>query len=601
VLRYALVRGALLIAGLLVSSALIFLTLRVFPGDVAQLIAGTQASPAEVEALRESLGLNQPLLAQYADWIGGILRGDLGTSLLSGASVGEELLLKAQVTVPLGIMSLVIAVLIAVPFGILAALRRGHRDGTALSVGAQALAAVPVVWAGMMLIVVFSVWLGWLPPQGFPRTGWSTPGRAIEALLLPALTIGIVEGAMLMQRDPAGRRTGLRPHRGRQGSDEDPRPHPARHPGGRALHHHGPRPPGRRDHRRLGRDRAAVHASGHRPHARDRRRHPRPRQGAERAARADRLRAGGRFPRGSAAPGDRPSTAGGRMSARWFPRLWRTSTGRFGLIVIAIVALAAVVSLFWTPFDPRASNIGDRWLPPGWPHLLGTDDTGRDILSLLMAGARTTVFVSVGAGLVATVVGIALAALGALTTRLVRETVAVFVDILIAFPVLLIAMMISSVWGGSLWVVIWAVGIGFGVNIARVTWPELRRVQQSDFVLAARASGLTPAQSLVRHLLPNVAPVFIVQLSWSMAVAVLAEAGLSYLGFGASVVEPSWGLLLADLQRYIGVHPLTVIWPGLTITLTVLALNLLGDGLREATDPTLRHRAAETHTPAVVA
>lgn len=218
-----------------------------------------------------------------------------------------------------------------------------------------------------------------------------------------------------------------------------------------------------------------------------------------------------------------------------------------------------------------------------------------------MAGARTTVFVSVGAGIIATAVGIALAALGALTARWMRETVAVLVDILIAFPVLLIAMMISSVWGGSLWVVIWAVGIGFGVNIARVTRPELRRVQQSDFVLAARAAGLTPAQSLVRHLLPNVAPVFIVQLSWSMAVAVLAEAGLSYLGFGASVVDPSWGLLLADLQRYIGVHPLSVIWPGLAITITVLALNLLGDGLREATDPTLRHRSAEIHTPGVVA
>ncbi|WP_435744027.1 ABC transporter permease [Microbacterium sp. PMB16] len=198
-IRYALVRGALLIAGLLVSSVLIFLTLRVFPGDVAQLIAGTQASPTEVDALRESLGLNRPLLAQYTDWIGGIFRGDLGTSLLSGASVGEELLLKAQVTVPLGIMSLLIAILIAVPFGILAAILRGRRGGTALSVGAQTLAAVPVVWAGMMLIVVFSVWLGWLPPQGFPRTGWSTPGRAIESLLLPALTIGIVEGAMLMR------------------------------------------------------------------------------------------------------------------------------------------------------------------------------------------------------------------------------------------------------------------------------------------------------------------------------------------------------------------------------------------------------------------
>ncbi len=204
-----------------------------------------------------------------------------------------------------------------------------------------------------------------------------------------------------------------------------------------------------------------------------------------------------------------------------------------------------------------------------------------------MAGARTTVFVAVGAGIVATVIGIALAALGALTARWVREAVAVFVDILIAFPVLIIAMMISSVWGGSLWVVIWSVGIGFGVNIARVTRPELRRVLHSDFVLAGRASGLTPAQNLVRHLLPNVAPVFIVQLSWGMAVAVLAEAGLSYLGFGAPVTEPSWGLLLAELQQYITVHPLSVLWPGLAITITVLGLNLLGDGLREATDPTL--------------
>lgn len=285
----------------------------------------------------------------------------------------------------------------------------------------------------------------------------------------------------------------------------------------------------------------------------------------------------------------------------WLRDLWRSATGRFGLITVIVIALVALVSIVWTPFDPLDANVRDRWAAPSWPHLLGTDNTGRDILSLVMAGTRTTVFVSVGAGIVASLVGIALAALGALTARWMRETVAVLVDILIAFPVLIIAMMISSVWGGSLWVVIWAVGIGFGVNIARVTRPELRRVQQSDFVLAGRAAGLTASQSLLRHLLPNVAPVFIVQLSWSMAVAVLAEAGLSYLGFGASVVEPSWGILLADLQRYISIHPLSVLWPGLAITITVLALNLLGDALREATDPTLRHRSAELHTPEVVA
>jgi peptide/nickel transport system permease protein len=288
------------------------------------------------------------------------------------------------------------------------------------------------------------------------------------------------------------------------------------------------------------------------------------------------------------------------MSSRrgaWLRRLWQLSTGRFGLIVVAVVVLTAIVSLFWTPFDPQQVDIPNRWAAPGWPNLLGTDGSGRDILSLLLAGSRTTVLVAIGAGAIATVIGVALGALGALTARWVRESVAVLIDILIAFPVLIIAMMISAVWGGSLWVVIWAVGIGFGVNIARVTRPELRRVLHSDFVLAGRASGLTPVQNLWRHLLPNVAPVFIVQLSWGMAVAVLAEAGLSYLGFGAPVTEPSWGLLLAQLQQYLTVYPLSVLWPGLAITFTVLGLNLLGDALREATDPTLSRGRDRLHPP----
>ncbi|MDQ1122886.1 ABC transporter permease [Microbacterium trichothecenolyticum] len=284
-------------------------------------------------------------------------------------------------------------------------------------------------------------------------------------------------------------------------------------------------------------------------------------------------------------------------------RLWALGTGRFGILVVVVLVVAALVSLVWTPFDPAAVDARALRLEPSWPHVLGTDGTGRDIASLLMAGARTTIVVAVGAGVVASLLGLALAALGSLSAHWVRESIAVLVDILIAFPVLIIAMMISAVWGGSLAVVIWSVGIGFGVNIARVTRPELRRVLQSDFVLAGRASGLTSWQNFTRHLLPNVAPVFIVHLSWSMAAAVLAEAGLSYLGFGAPVTQPSWGVLLNDLQRYIAVHPLTVVWPGLAITLTVLGFNLLGDALREATDPTLADRApsARTNVPGVVA
>jgi peptide/nickel transport system permease protein len=178
---------------------LIFLTLRVLPGDVAQLIGGVDSSPAQLAALRRQLGLDQPLWAQYVDWIGGVLHGDLGNSLLTGTSVAQELAQKAQVTVPLGIIALTIAVLFSVPLGVVSAMRRGRRSGTFLTFGAQTLAAVPVVWAGMMFVVVFAVWLGWLPAQGFPRSGWADPWAALRSLILPALTIGIVEGAMLMR------------------------------------------------------------------------------------------------------------------------------------------------------------------------------------------------------------------------------------------------------------------------------------------------------------------------------------------------------------------------------------------------------------------
>ena len=198
-IRYALTRLGLLALGLAVASVLIFVSLRVLPGDVAQLIAGTQASPAQVAALRTSLGLDAPLPAQYLSWVGGLLHGDLGRSLLTGASVSSEIADKAQVTVPLAALSLTVGLVVGLPFGVWAAIRRGRPDGTALGVGAQAVAAVPVVWAGMMLVVVFAVWLGWLPPQGFPRAGWADPGAALRALVLPALTIGVVEGAVLMR------------------------------------------------------------------------------------------------------------------------------------------------------------------------------------------------------------------------------------------------------------------------------------------------------------------------------------------------------------------------------------------------------------------
>ena len=197
--RFLLGRTALFALGLVVASVLIFATLRLLPGDVAQAIAGTTGSPAQVAALREQLGLDRPIAAQYLDWAGGLLRLDLGESLVTGSPVAGEIAEKLGVTLPLAGLSLVFGLLVGVPAGVWAAARHRRPVGLVVGVGSQLLAAVPAVWLGMLLIALFAVTLGWLPTQGWPLDGWQDPGRALRSLVLPALTIGIIEGAVLLR------------------------------------------------------------------------------------------------------------------------------------------------------------------------------------------------------------------------------------------------------------------------------------------------------------------------------------------------------------------------------------------------------------------
>ncbi|RKR73762.1 ABC transporter permease [Frondihabitans australicus] len=198
-LRFVLSRVVLLLLGLVVASALIFFTLRLLSGDVAQVIAGTQGTPAQVAAIRRSLGLDRPLVVQYGAWLGGLVHGDLGRSLVTGSSVSSQLVQKMSVTLPLAGLALVFGLAFGVPLGVISALNRRRIGGTALSVIAQALAAVPAVWGGMILIAVFAVQLKLLPTQGYPTAGWAQPGLALRSLILPALTIGIIEGAVILR------------------------------------------------------------------------------------------------------------------------------------------------------------------------------------------------------------------------------------------------------------------------------------------------------------------------------------------------------------------------------------------------------------------
>jgi peptide/nickel transport system permease protein len=199
VARFVLSRLLLLVLGLLVASALIFFSLRLLTGDVAQVIAGTQGTPAQVAAITKSLGLDRPLPVQYGEWLAGILHGDLGKSLVTGSPVSQQLAQKLSVTLPLAGLSLLIGLVIGIPLGVVSALKNKRLSGTLISVVAQAFAAVPAVWGGMILIAVFAVAIKIFPTQGYPSDGWAEPGQALRSLLLPALTIGVIEGAVLLR------------------------------------------------------------------------------------------------------------------------------------------------------------------------------------------------------------------------------------------------------------------------------------------------------------------------------------------------------------------------------------------------------------------
>ena len=276
--------------------------------------------------------------------------------------------------------------------------------------------------------------------------------------------------------------------------------------------------------------------------------------------------------------------------------VWRSWPGRIGLVFVGAFLLAALVSSFWTPYDPKRVVPRDKWLPLSWEHPFGTDGGGKDLLSQVLAGTRTTLLVVVLTVLLAAVVGLTLGIVSAIAPRVVGESVAHVIDVLIALPTLILALVFVGALGGSVWTVSLALGIGSGVILARVVRAEVSRVLTQDYMVTATASGSSTWRSVWRHVVPNIASTVIVQLSLIAALAVLAEAALSYLGL-TPVSTPSWGRMLSELQQTITVHPGALVFPGLAVVAVTLGFNLLGDGLRDAVDPRLRGRTA-TASPA---
>lgn len=259
-----------------------------------------------------------------------------------------------------------------------------------------------------------------------------------------------------------------------------------------------------------------------------------------------------------------------------------------GLAITGLVALMALVSFVWVPYDVTVLPVADRLKPPSWTHWLGTDHFGRDVLSMIMVGARNSIAVALVAVGIGMGLGVPLGCWAAARGGWLDEIVMRFNDLVFAFPALLSAIMITAIFGPGAVNAIIAIGI-FNIPVfARVARAGALAIWPREFILAARAAGKGKALITVEHILPNIANLLLVQGTIWFALAVLAEASLSYLGLGAQPPMPSWGRMLFEAQTRMVVAPYLAIFPGMAIVLTVLGLNLLGDGLSDVLDPKLR-------------
>ena len=256
-----------------------------------------------------------------------------------------------------------------------------------------------------------------------------------------------------------------------------------------------------------------------------------------------------------------------------------------GIVLVGFILLVAVVSLLWTPGDPLATDPIRRLQGSSAQHWLGTDGLGRDVASQVMVGARVPLMVGAIAVVLSFMLGVPYGIAAAMTDTWLGPWLMRWNDIVQAFPALLLAVILAAVFGGGTSTAMVALGIGATPGVARVVRSGTLQVLSREYALAARAAGRGPLYTAVRHVLPNIRGILVVQASVGFALAVLSEAALSYLGLGTAPPTPSWGRMLQEAQAFLYVQPLVIVWPGIAIAVTVLGFNLLGDGLRDLLDP----------------
>ncbi|GAC1045648.1 ABC transporter permease [Rhizobium sp. No.120] len=280
---------------------------------------------------------------------------------------------------------------------------------------------------------------------------------------------------------------------------------------------------------------------------------------------------------------------------RIFKELYRQPAGLFGLIIVVAVVAMAIAAPWLAPFDPdnqmfEGLTLEGAPMPPGGQFLLGTDTLGRDLFSRLLFGARTSLIIGLVANGVAVTIGLFVGVMAGYLRGWAGSLLMRFTDLMMAFPALLLAIVLAAILKPSLWIVAMVIALVNWVQVARIVYTETRALVERDFIMAERALGAGHTRILALHILPHLVPTAIVWGTLGIATTVLLEATLSFLGVGVQPPQPSWGNIIFESQSYFQAAPWLVFFPGAVILLTALAFNLVGDALRDILDPTQRGR-----------
>lgn len=572
-------------------SLVAFLLVKLAPGDPVAAYITPRMAPEDIERIRQSLGLDKPLVTQYVLWLKNVLQGDLGYSLIYHRPVLE--MIGERIPATLGLMgaSLLLAIVLAIPLGLLAGAFKHRWLDHLLNLFAYIGISVPIFWFGILLITVFAVQLSWFPSMGMRTIGMQD--NALDVLrhgVLPCIALtfynlssyvryirsntisqlsadyvqtqlayGATRSSILFRHvlknvllpvitvvrraDCGGLCDGKRLLLAGYGAARDPVDRLAGLPADYGDHH------------------ALVDDA-------DRRKPDR--------RRALSLR---RSPHSYAEVT--------RMSRRWQQvrhQLRRNRPAQFSLFVLFIFVVAALFAGL-SPYDPDRMALGARTLPPDAAHWFGTDEYGRDYFTRALYGGQISLMVGFLAMLFSTLIGTVVGTVSGYFGGWLDNLMMRAVDILMAIPAFFLLLVVNAYLKPGMDNIILIISLLTWMNMSRLVRAETLSVKEREYVLYARSSGEHPLRIIVRHIIPGVLPTIIVAATLNIASAILMESTLSFLGLGVQAPAASWGSMLNNAQSYIGEASWLAMFPGILILLTVFSFNVLGDVFRTAFEP----------------